>query len=145
MYEDDLLPITEYEILKEVSKELDIPMKDVEKTFSIWMSYLKMISKETDQSMVDFTELGKMYYSKGRAKNITAKIEKEERAKKFKHIDEFFEGIEFKNNHDDIPIVLRWGLNRPNHRLYEKANFTTEYLVERQNKKFYEGTNKFIK
>lgn len=145
MFDDYLLPITEKEILLEVSEELNIPIEDVEKTFKIWIKYLKYIAKDTDQPVVDFPHLGKMYFSKHRCKYITTKQEKEYRDKKLNNIYNFFEGLECKNDHEDVPIVHRWGLNRPNYFELDENKFTTSYLIEKQNKKFYEEGNKFLK
>lgn len=145
MFDEFLLPITEKDILKEVSLELGIPIEDVEKTYSIWLKYLKHISKNTDQCMVDFPELGKMYFSTNRCKFITTKEDKNYRNLKTNVINEFFKGVEFENYHEAVPIVHRWGLNRPNYSKYGKVKFELDDLVNKQNSKFYEGNNKFIK
>lgn len=145
MLEEDLLPITEQEILIEVSKELEIPLKDVEKTYSIWMKYLKHISKETNQSNIHFPQLGQMYYSTVRSNNITSPTAKKERDEKIKGINEFFTGTENINDHETIPIVHRWGLNRPDYRTYGDEKFNLNSIVSKQNEKFYEKDNEFLK
>lgn len=145
MFDLDLLPITDSDIIKEVSKELNIDISDVTKTYDIWIKYLKFISKETDQAMIDFPELGKMYFSTERCKNITSKKDKEYRNLKMENIRNMFEGVEYKNNHEDIPIVHRWGVGRPNYFEYGTHNFTTEYICNKQNEKYYKENNKFLK
>lgn len=145
VWEDRLLPITDYELLQEVSDEMGIPLKDVEKTYSIWIKYLKHISKETEQTTIAFPNLGQMYFSTERCKNITSKQEKDYRNKKLKHIYEFFEGLEFENFHERVPIVHRWGVNRPNFSKYGSPKFTINELVDKQNERFFKKPNKFIK
>lgn len=144
MFDEFLLPTTEREILKEVSEELKIPLSKVEETFNIWLKYIKTISKETDQAMIDFPSLGKMYFSREKCKYTTSTSDKEYRDMKNVGIDKLFEGITYRNNHDDLPIVHRWGLSKPNYSKYGNPKFTTIDLVEKQNKKFYEN-NRFIK
>ena len=145
MFDEFLIPITESDILKEVSEELNLPIEDVNKTYKIWLKYLKHISKNTDQCMIDFPELGKMYFSTERTKFTTSSEDKKYRNCKVNTISNFFCGVEFENYHHSKPIVHRWGLSRPDFSKYDKQKFTLNDLVNKQNKKFYEGSNKFIK
>ena len=66
MFPDSLLPKTEKEILKEVSNELNIPYKDVLKTFNIWLDYIEYITKKTEECTIFFPNIGRAYLSKVR-------------------------------------------------------------------------------
>ena len=62
MFPDSLLPKTEKEILKEVSNELNIPYKDVLKTFNIWLDYIEYITKKTEEEEKQYkTRIRKIY------------------------------------------------------------------------------------
>ena len=61
LFPKKLIPNTESDILKEISNELGIPLKDVKKTYNIWIEYIENIVKNTNQSVINFSGLGKMY------------------------------------------------------------------------------------
>ena len=58
-----LQPVTEKEILKEVADELKLNIKDVQRTYDIWLDFVDYIANETDQAAISFTPLGKLYVS----------------------------------------------------------------------------------
>lgn len=140
-----LIPTTEKEILEEISKELNIPLYSVKKTYNIWIDYLEDINEKTDQSTINFPGLGKMYLSYARlkgnkdiswVKNKINKIEKDISENKI-------------NDHKSIvPVNIIYGVGRKNHRLGRNNKglfdfFTKEELIRRQNNMFFKEDFEF--
>ena len=63
LYPKKLNVVLDSEILEEISRELNIYIKDVKNTYKIWLDYLDYISNETSQCTVSFPKLGEMYIS----------------------------------------------------------------------------------
>lgn len=143
-----LQPITESEILKEVSDELGINIKDVNKTYTIWLEFLNFIANETDQATIAFPHLGRMYVStqKMRRNMHTEKLRKF-KERKLKEIEK----LESKYNiHKHcVPIILKYGISKKNSIPYilKKTDTTTFYtlneIINNQTKIFFKEDIEF--
>lgn len=141
----DLLPITEREILEECAKELNLPLKDVNKTFDIWLDYLQWINDETDECTKNFPTLGKMYLNFTKLRDNTDYLwEAKKRARVKREIP-----TAKKNHHQvTLPINLVYGVGRKNYKLGRKpddkyAFFTKEECIRRQNETFFKEDFKY--
>lgn len=140
-----LLPSTEKDILKEISEELGIPLRDITKTYGIWIKYLDDINDNTDQSTINFPGLGKMFLSYARLKgNVEYDWEKRKKERIEKEIPEG------KINHhkSTVPVNIIYGVGRRNHKLGRNIRgkfdfFTKEELIRRQNLNFFKEDFEF--
>lgn len=140
-----LMPTHEREILDEISKELDLPLNAVKKTYNIWLDYLESISIETDQSTINFSGLGKMYISYTRMKGIR---NKKWREKKIKKIESDIPGDKINDHKSIVPINIIYGVGRKNHKIGRNNKgmfdfFTKEELIRRQNNAFFKEDFEF--
>lgn len=134
-----LIPSTDTEILSEISKELKIPITHVNRTFHIWLDYLKDINDNTDQSCVNFPGLGKMYLSYARLKgNDNVEWENKKRV----NIESCIKDNKMNDHKSMIPINIIYGVGRKNYRAGKNTRgyydfFTKEELIRRQSNTFF--------
>lgn len=139
-----LLPSTEKEILEEISKELDIPIHDVKKTYNIWLDFLDDTDKNTDQAMVFFPGLGKMFSSLVRLKDAPKEYAEMKKARIEKDLDP-----KYRNFHRNVPINIIYGVGRYNYKIeksgrYNKRSFfTKDEIIRRQNINFFKEDKEF--
>lgn len=138
MFPDSLLPKTEKEILKEVSNELNIPYKDVLKTFNIWLDYIEYITKKTDECTIFFPNIGRAYVSKVRLQSADKNTKDlyKSRLEKIENIDNKI------NQHKVVPISLIYGVGRKNYNIGKDKNdkyqyYTLNELIRRQYELFF--------
>lgn len=127
-----LQPRTEHDILKEVSDELKINIKDVNKTFNIWLDYLDHIANDTDQCSVYLPNLGTMFVSvvKMRRGTNVGKWKKFKEAK-LREISKLKESCQYIVHEKTQPIVLMYGLAKRNKYGKEEENGKKEYFTMR--------------
>lgn len=142
VHKDKIIPSTERDILREISKELRIPQSDVDKTYNIWLDYLKHIVEETPQSTISFPNLGKMYVSYHRMSRI--KNVKDRRIRKIKkeHIEKTVIDCKYNVHKQTPPISIWYGVGRKNIPIGKNKdgfydNFTKEELIRLQNERFF--------
>ena len=107
-----LQPRTEKDILEEVSKELKIPIDDVNRTFDIWLDFVDYIANETDQPTINIPKIGQAYVclpkmrrGLNKGKWLEFKNRKIAVIEKLRKICKYVV-------HDYRPIVLKYGLSR---------------------------------
>lgn len=141
--------ITEKELLKEVSKELNLDIKDVNRTYDIWLEYLQHIASNTDQASINFPHLGKMYVSvhkmrRGMNSEKLKKI-KENKLKTINSIENCIYNVHEKS----VPIILKYGISKKNSIPYilgetEKTSFyTINDIVNNQTRIFFKEDFEF--
>jgi hypothetical protein len=143
-----LQPITEKEILKEVSKELGINQKDVDRTYQIWLEFLNHIANETDQSTIAFPHIGKMYVSVHKMRrNLVSEKLKKIKERKLKEIEKLRDKCEFIVHEKSVSIILKYGVAKRNfidHVFNEhKPFYTPRELINKQNTKFFDEDKDF--
>lgn len=142
-----LLPSTEKEILEEIAEELDIPLKDVNKTFSIWLDYLEDINLHSDQCTVNFPNVGKMNINYVRLRH--ARNKKWAQMKKDRIAREITEENKLNFHKTIVPICVIYGTGRRNFRLgrssfkHNYSFFTKEECIRRQNIIFFKEDRDF--
>lgn len=145
LFPKKLIPNTENDILKEISNELDIPLKDVKKTYNIWIEYIEDIVKNTNQSVINFSGLGKMYLSYNRLKGN--KDKEWENIKKEK-IENDIPKDKNNDHKTTVPISIVYGVGRKNYKIGKNNKgfydfFTKDELIRRQNISFFEEDRDF--
>ena len=114
LFPKKLIPNTESDILKEISNELGIPLKDVKKTYNIWIEYIENIVKNTNQSVINFSGLGKMYLSYARLKGNK---DKEWGNKKIEKIENDIPKDKNNDHKTTVPISIVYGVGRKNYKI----------------------------
>ena len=139
-----LQPVTEKEILKEIADELKLNIKDVERTYDIWLDFVDYIANETDQAAISFPPLGKLYVStqKIRTGMVTEKLKKF-RENKMREIIKARENSIYNIHEHNVPIILKYGISKKNSIPYilnqsDKTDFyTINELVNKQKDVFF--------
>lgn len=110
-----LRPVSDIEILEEVSKELNLKKEDVDRTYDIWLEFLDYIANETDQATVYFPHLGRMYVSTQKLQRglYTEKL-KELKERKLREIDKFNKNCKYSIHKHCVPIILKYGISKKN-------------------------------
>lgn len=139
------MPTTEREILEEISKELNIPLHAVKKTYGIWIDYLEDINEQTDQSTINFSGLGKMYLSYARLKGNK---DKDWQNKKIEKINKDISEDKINDHKSIVPVNIIYGVGRKNHKIGRNKKglfefFTKEELIRRQNNNFFKEDFEF--
>ena len=125
-----LQPVTEDQLLLEVSDELKIDIKDVNRTFDIWLKFLNYIANDTDQATMYIPSLGTMYVSNWKMRRD--KGINDFRKRKRKEINKSKEQCQYSVN-DNIPIILKYGLSRRNkYGENEKDSDRKEFFTPRE-------------
>ena len=144
-----LQPLTEKQILEEVANDLGIDIKDVNRTFDIWLDFLNHIANETDQATVTIPHLGQMYVSvhKMRRGFITEKL-KLIKERKLREIEKLRDSCENIVHEKSVPIILKYGVAKRNKiggRLQNKKPefYSPRELINNQNSKFFEEDRDF--
>ena len=128
-----LQPRTETEILKEVSKELGIDIKDVEKAFNVWVDFLDHIANDTDQCSIYLPNLGTIFGSVVKMRRGTATGKwKNFKERKLREISKLKENCKYIVHEKTQPIVLRYGLSKRNKYGEEDENGYKEYFTIRE-------------
>lgn len=145
LFPKKLIPHTENDILKEISDELKIPLKDVKKTFNIWVQYVEEIVKNTDQSVINFPGLGKMYLSYVR---LRGNKNEEWGRNKIEKIENDIPNDKNNDHKTTVPISIVYGVGRKNFKIGKNNNgfyefFTKDELIRRQNVSFFEEDRDF--
>lgn len=132
-----------------MSKELKIDIKDVNRTYDIWLKYLEYISYETDQASITFPHIGKMYVSvhKMRRGMNSEKLKriKENKLKSINSLEDCLYNVHEKS----VPIILKYGISKKNSIPYilGKSDKTTFYtindIVNNQTKIFFKEDIEF--
>ena len=141
--------ITEKELLNEVSRELNIDIKDINRTYSIWLKYLEYISYETDQASLTFPHLGKMYVSVHKVRRgMNSEKFKRIRERKLKSIQSI-ENCKYNIHEKSVPIILKYGISKKNSIPFilgktEKTSFyTINDIVNNQTRIFFKEDLEF--
>lgn len=139
MFPKKLLPSTEDDILREISEEMNIPFKDVKKTFDIWLDYLEDIVENTDQCTINFHGFGKMYVS---YKRMVSKKDPELKERKKAKIERDIPEGMYNDHKSQVPVSLAYGVGRINYSLPKdrygyRDFFTKDELIRRQNNIFF--------
>lgn len=136
-----LMPVTEKELLEEVAQELNLDIKDVNKTFDIWLDYLNHLANETDQCTINIPHLGKMYADAFKLKTSKEEGEKEIREKKMERIKEFNKEKKYVSHCTAIPVTIKYGLGRkryiPGKQYTEWPKYTVRDLINIQAEYFF--------
>ena len=140
-----LIPTSEKEILDEIAKELNIPLRDVTKTYGIWIKYLDDINDNTDQSTINFPGLGKMFISYARLKG---NVEYDWEKRKKERIEKDIPADKINHHKSIVPVNIIYGVGRKNHKLGRNIRgkfdfFTKEELIRRQNINFFKEDQQF--
>lgn len=142
-----LQPLTEKEILQEVSDELGINIKDVNRTFDIWLDFLDYIANETDQATINIPKLGAMYVSVAKMRRgLISEKRKKFKERKLKEIEKLRDNCEFLVHENTIPIILKYGVSKRNYtdhmtkdfKEYKPEFYSPRELINKQNTKFFE-------
>ena len=124
LFPKKLIPNTESDILKEISNELGIPLKDVKKTYNIWIEYIENIVKNTNQSVINFSGLGKMYLSYARLKGNK---DKEWGYKKIEKIENDIPKDKNNDHKTTVPISIVYGVGRKNYKKFLLREYKEVY------------------
>lgn len=147
-----LQPLTEKEILQEVSDELGIDIKDVNRTFDIWLDFLDYIANETDQATITIPKIGDMYVSVAKMRRgLISEKRKKFKERKLKEIDKLRENCEHLVHETSIPIILKYGVSKRNYidhmtkdfKEYKPEFYSTRELINKQNIKFFDEDKDF--
>lgn len=107
--------VRDHEVLEEVSRELKIDIKDVRKTYNIWLDFLNHIANETDQATVTIPNIGQMYICAAKLRrNYNSNKFKKFKERKLKEIQETAGNCEHNVHEKTIPIILKYGLAKKN-------------------------------
>lgn len=148
LYPKKLNVVLDSEILEEISRELNIDIKDVKNTYKIWLDYLDYISNETSQCTVSFPKLGEMYISLVKMRrNMRTKRLKAYKEMKSKEIDLLRDKCKYIVHEKSVPVILKYGVSKRKYSkeiLKEKPPFYTQReLADLQNKAFFEEDRDF--
>lgn len=142
--------VNEKTILEEVSNELNIDIKDVNKTFDIWLDFLEHISENTNQATIKIPRFCEFYVSEWKMKKIRSERSKKYRDIKLREISKLDDECEFNIHRKAIPIIRKYGLNKRKYRsLSEKKNkiikgfYSTRDLTNIQNSIFFREDKDF--
>jgi hypothetical protein len=143
-----LQPKTEKDILVDVSKELKIPIEDVNRTFDIWLDYIDHIANDTDQGTIHLPKIGQLYVclpKMRRGMNTGKWLEFKER--KLSIIDKLREVCQYVV-HDYVPIVLKYGVSRRDRKgkidsTGRREFYTARNLINNQTDIFFEEDREF--
>lgn len=136
--------------MQEVANDLKVDIKDVHRTFDIWIKFLDHIANNTDQATIVIPSLGQIYVSvhKMRRGLNTEKL-KAIKERKLREIEKIREKCEFIVHEKSVPIILKYGVAKRNKREYiikklDKPKFyTPRFLINNQNNKFFEEDLEF--
>jgi len=131
---NSLIPKFGSDILKEVAKEMNIPIEDVQKTFDIWLKYLHYLDKETEETAIYIKNIGAFHFSLQKTdKRQGRTIDPKYIAKKRLHILSIFPKL-YKCRHDHktrfFSHVFRVG---------KENRITPEEIIEKQNRYFFKN------
>lgn len=148
LFPKKLKVVLDSDILLEVSKELNINIKDVKDTYKIWLDFLNHISNETSQCTVSFPKLGEMYISVPKMKrNMRTKRLKKYKEIKLKEISNIKDVCKYIVHEKSVPIILKYGVSKRKYSkeiLKEKPPFyTARELADIQNNAFFEEDREF--
>jgi hypothetical protein len=147
-----LQPITEKDILEEVSEELGLNIKDVNRTYDIWLNFLDYIANDTDQATIRIPHLGDMYVSVAKLRRgLVSERKKKFKERKLKEIEKLRDNCEFLVHENTIPIILKYGVSKRNYtdhmtkdfKIYKPEFYSPRELINKQNKKFFEEDKDF--
>lgn len=98
-----------------MSKELNIDIKDVNRTYDIWLQFLDYIANETDQATIQIPRLGRMYVSVHKLKRglYTDRLRKF-KERKLKTIEKVRENSQYNIHEHNVPIILKYGISKKN-------------------------------
>lgn len=130
------------DVLNEVANELDLDIRDVKRTYDIWLDFLDHIANETDQATITIPKIGQMYVcvSKMRRGLHSDKLKKF-KERKLNEIKETTKDCRYCVHEKSVPIILKYGLSKKN--IFNKDEkdipkfFTKEEIVQKQNSFFF--------
>lgn len=125
-----LQPLTEVEILEEVSQELGIDIKDVNRTYNVWLDFLDYIANETDQATIAIPKIGDMYISVAKMRRgLVSEKNKKFKEGKLNEIEKLRDSCEYIVHEKSIPIILKYGVSKRNYADHMKEDLN-EYLPD---------------
>lgn len=135
------------DILKEVSEDLNIDIKDVNRTYDIWLKMLDYIANETDQCSIYIPNIGTMYINEHRMNKDYTASSLNKRKMKLKKIRELDGKCKYNVHTQTIPTVLKYGVasrnrddrNEEGYPVY----FTLDEIINRQKEKFFKEDIKY--
>lgn len=149
-----LQTVREREVLDEVARELKIDIKDVNKTFNIWLDFLSHIANDTDQATITIPNIGQMYVCAAKIRRgMNSEKLKKFKERKLKTIAEVTENCTYNVHEKTIPIILKYGLAKKNiienlktGKSYEELKpqfYKKEEIIDNQNDVFFREDKDF--
>ncbi len=107
--------VQDQEVLEEVARELKIDIKDVKRTYNIWLDFLNYIANDTDQATIAIPHLGQMYISISKMRRgLNSEKLKNFKQRKLKEIEKHTENCQYNVHEKSTPIILKYGLAKRN-------------------------------
>lgn len=142
-----LQPVTEREILDEVSKELNIDIKDINRTYDIWLQFLNHIAYDTDQATIALPHIGKMYVSSHKMiRKLNTERLRKFKERKSREIDKLKENCRYIVHDKVVPIILKYGIAKRKLSRVKgivKDFYTPKDLINKQNEAFFREDKDF--
>lgn len=146
-----LQPVTENELLEEVAKELKIDIKDVNKTFNIWLDFVDYIANETDQAMIRIPKIADFYVSVHKMRRgMFSERQKKFKERKLKEIKKASDNSIHNVHEKCVPILIKYGIKSKKFRTKgqilnkdEREYYTDIDLINIQNKIFFKEDRDF--
>ena len=144
----ELQIVTKKDILEEVADELGLDIKDVNKTYDIWVKFLDYIANDTDQCTIYLPNLGRIYVNIHRLNRDNNKNTLERRLKKLRTIQKVKENSQYVVHSQTLPTPIRYGISKRNIFSKERKNghpppYTMDELVDKQKDKFFKEDFKY--
>lgn len=107
--------VKDNEVLEEVAKELNINIRDVKKTYKIWLDFLDYIANDTDQATISIPNIGQMYVCIAKLRRgLNSEKLKRFKERKLKEIYDYTVDCEYNIHEKSTPIILKYGLSKRN-------------------------------
>jgi hypothetical protein len=138
-----LQTVTEKELLLEVSQELGIDIKDVNRTFDIWLKFLDHIANDTDQATIGIPNIGHMYVSVHKMRRgLSSEKLKIFKERKTREIEKLREKCKYIVHEKSVPVILKYGiakrkLNPPSSEKKFNDFYTARDVINFQNVLFF--------